>query len=182
MSVSLVLTVIGDDRPGLVRSLSQAVAAHGGSWQQSHMARLAGKFAGILRVEVPADQAAGLEAALDEMPSAGLQITVTAGHEGATSRIVGQTRALILELTGDDRPGIVRDISQALAIRGVNIESLETESDNAPMSGGLLFRATARLQLPESDSAEELRQSLETLGHDLMVDIVLDEDEDSAAG
>ena len=171
MSVSLVMTIIGDDRPGLVGSVSEAVAAHGGSWQESQMARLAGKFAGILRVEVPADQAAALEASLHELSSSGLQVIVAPGHEDTLS----QTRALVLELTGDDRPGIVRAISVALAARSVNIEALETERANAPMSGGLLFRATVRLRLPEGTGPEDLRESLEDLAHDLMVDILLDD-------
>ena len=76
VDVSLVLTVIGDDRPGLVESLSTAVADHGGSWQESHMAHLAGKFAGILRAEVPQEQAASLEAALRQLASAGLHVKI----------------------------------------------------------------------------------------------------------
>jgi glycine cleavage system regulatory protein len=172
------MTVIGDDRPGLVESVSQAVAAHGGSWQESRMARLAGKFAGILRVEVPAEQVDALKAELRELASAGLHIIVEPGYE----EVVGPTRSLRLELIGDDRPGIVRDISHALAERGVNIEELETESTNAPMSGGLLFRATTRVRLPEGASIDDLREALEDLAHDLMVDITLDDAGDPSAG
>ena len=174
MSVSLVMTVIGDDRPGLVESVSQVVAAHGGSWQESRMARLAGKFAGILRAEVPEDKVDGLEAELHELASGGIHIIVEPGYE----EVLSEARSLRLELIGDDRPGIVRDISHALAERGVNIEELETESTNAPMSGGLLFRATARVRLPEGASIDDLRGALEDLAHDLMVDIALDDAED----
>jgi glycine cleavage system regulatory protein len=49
MSLSLVLTVIGDDRPGLVERLSAAIGKHGGNWLQSSMSHLSGKFAGIVR-------------------------------------------------------------------------------------------------------------------------------------
>ena len=171
MHVSLVMTVIGDDRPGLVGSISRAVADHDGNWLESHMTRLAGKFAGILRVEVPADKTAALETRLHELASTGLHVIVEAGRDEA----LDGTQALVLELTGDDRPGIVRDISLALAERQVNIEALETESTDAPMSGGLLFKATARLRLSQGTSVDELRESLEALGHDLMVDIVLDD-------
>lgn len=178
MSVSLVMTVIGDDRPGLVESVSQAVAAHGGSWQESRMARLAGKFAGILRVEVPAGKVDALKAELRELATGGLHIIVESGYE----EVASQTRSLRLELIGDDRPGIVRDISHALAERGVNIEELETESTDAPMSGGLLFKATARVRLPEGGSIDDLREALEDLAHDLMVDIALDDAENPSAG
>jgi len=174
LSVSLVMTVIGDDRPGLVESVSQVVAAHGGSWQESRMARLAGKFAGILRAEVPEDKVGALEAELRELASGGIHIIVEPGYE----EVLSEARSLRLELIGDDRPGIVRDISHALAERGVNIEELETESTNAPMSGGLLFRATTQVRLPEGASIDDLRGALEDLAHDLMVDIALDDAED----
>lgn len=175
MSVSLVLTAIGDDRPGLVESLSQAVADHEGSWQESYMAHLAGKFAGILRVEVPTDRAASLEAALRQLELTGLQVVVEAsGHEAA-----GEARSLLLELVGLDHPGIVRDISRALAARGINVDELSTELTNAPMSGELLFKARIQLRLPAEASVDDLRNTLEALANDLMVDITLDDSEDT---
>ena len=175
MSVSLVLTAIGDDRPGLVESLSQAVADHEGSWQESHMARLAGKFAGILRVEVPTDRAASLEAALRQLEATGLQIVVEASHHGAG----GEARSLHLELIGLDHPGIVRDISHVLTARGINVDELSTELTNAPMSGELLFKAAVQLRLPAEASIDELRDTLEALANDLMVDITLDDTDDA---
>ena len=60
MRRSLVLTVIGDDKPGIVEQLADQVLAAGGNWEESRMARLAGKFAGILRVSVDADRAEAL--------------------------------------------------------------------------------------------------------------------------
>ena len=176
VDVSLVLTVIGDDRPGLVDSLSTAVADHGGSWQESYMAHLAGKFAGILRAEVPQEQAASLEATLRQLTSAGLQVVVESSSQGR----VAESRALRLELVGDDHPGIVRDIARVLAAREINVGELSTEVTDAPMSGGQLFKATLRLQLPGSASVDDLRETLEALANDLMVDITLDEPADSA--
>jgi len=57
VNVSLVLTVIGPDRPGLVESLSQAIAQQEGNWLESRMARMAGQFAGILRVNIEEERA-----------------------------------------------------------------------------------------------------------------------------
>ena len=173
MSVSLVLTVIGDDRPGLVESLSQAVADHGGNWQESYMTRLAGKFAGILLAEVPDDRAPSLKAALEQLGSTGLQIVA----ESSPNEPAVKTRLLHLELVGHDHPGIVRDISRALAHRGVNVVEFSTELTNAPMSGELLFKATSLLQLPADVPIDDLREALEALANDLMVDITLAEPE-----
>ena len=67
MSVFLVITVIGDDQPGLVEQLSTTISGHGGNWLESSMSHLAGKFAGILKVAVPAARAEELKAALGSL-------------------------------------------------------------------------------------------------------------------
>jgi len=172
VNVSLVLTVIGPDRPGIVQQLAQTVAEHDANWLQSRMAHLAGQFAGILRVGVPEHKATALSAALEQLATEGLRVVI---ERTVTGLETGKRQLLRLDLVGSDRPGIVRDISRALADRGVNVEDLTTECDAAPMSGGTLFRATADLQAPHDLSLDELRGILEELASDLMVEITLDE-------
>lgn len=169
MRASLVLTVIGQDRPGIVEHLSQIVAASDGNWEESRMSRLAGKFAGILRVSVDQTRADHLAQALTELEAKGLRVVV----EKSEVEEAGAFSTLALELVGNDHPGIVRDIAHALATRGVNIEELETEVSSAPMSGGELFRARAQLRTPAGVGSSELRAVLEGLADDLMVDISL---------
>lgn len=171
-TVQLVMTVIGRDRPGLAEKLSRQVEEHGGNWLESRMIHLASTFAGVLRVEVPAGQVAALRARLDRLLDEGLQLTLQQIDEAPSP--VARRRAL-LELTGYDRPGIVRAVTSALAARGVNIDELETELAGAPMSGTPTFHARAILQLPPELSLDELSQALEIIGSDLMVDIELDE-------
>lgn len=172
MASSLVLTVIGPDQPGLVEALSRTVAAHGGSWEASRMARLAGQFAGILEVRVPEDRTDGLFKALHGLQSRGLRVVVEESSVGAEA---SPHRVLRLELIGQDRPGIVRDVSSALAAAGVNVVDLSTGCTSAPMSGEMLFHASALLHHPHSRAVDELRDVLEKIAGDLMVDIQLDE-------
>jgi glycine cleavage system regulatory protein len=172
MSVSLVLTLIGPDRPGLVEAISQAVAVHQGNWLDSRMARLSGQFAGILLVSVAERRAEALSAALTSLESRGLQVTVARSD---SDPIGGAARQLRLELLGSDRPGIIRDISEALAERAINVDELRTEVVSAPMSGELLFRASAELRVPLDLDLDDLRKQLEALANELMVDIDLDE-------
>ena len=168
---SLVLTVIGQDRPGLVGELSKLVAEHGGNWIESRMAHLAGQFAGILRVEIETGQADELTSAIKKLADSGLESMV---HSQRGSSADSQSPLMHLSLVGQDRPGIVREISQVLAAQGVNVEELDTQCTNAPNSGQPLFRADAQLRLPESVDPESLRQALEHVASDLMVDIRLD--------
>lgn len=171
MALFLVLTVLGEDRPGLVESLSEAITTHDGNWLESRMARLAGKFAGILRASVPESQVDPLTNALRALESHGLRILL---DWSATDEVPRPDRWLTLDLIGTDHPGIIRAISRALARRGINIDELHTEYTSAPMSGEMLFKATAQLRLPPDVAIAELQNDLEHLAHDLMVDITLE--------
>jgi glycine cleavage system regulatory protein len=174
--IDLVLTLIGADRPGLVEAVAQTVADRGGNWLESRMIHLAGKFAGILRVEVPPGQADALARALEALGATGLRV-VAASSERAAAEIPvppAPGRVMDLELIGLDRPGLVREISQLLARHDVNVEELTTDRTSAPMSGEMLFRAVARLKVPASLDAAHLRASLERLASDLTVEIRLE--------
>jgi glycine cleavage system regulatory protein len=166
MQIPLVMTLIGPDRTGLVESVARAVAGHGGNWLESRMCRLGGEFAGILRVEIPAEHKAALLAALQKIP--GLNVVVQPDSKAAPATPGRQTR---LEIVGHDRPGIVHDITRVLAGAGVNVEEFSSEVGSAPMSGEALFKATARLQLPGRCNLASLKRDLETIAADLLVEV-----------
>ncbi|MCX6927834.1 MAG: glycine cleavage system protein R [Verrucomicrobia bacterium] len=170
MQHSLVMTVIGQDRPGLVDSVAAVVAEHGGNWLESRMSRLGGQFAGILRVAVPGENEPTLVAGLKQLESRGLTVVV---HPDQSKPPAASARQSVLEIVGQDRPGIVREISHALASFGVNVEELHTECASAAMSGETLFKASARLSIPEACNTAEIRQKLEKLAADLIVEISL---------
>lgn len=176
MQRMLVMTVIGSDRPGLVESVAQLVTGHGGNWLESRMARLGGQFAGILRVEVPQEQEGPLLRALESLRAQGL--TVVAQGDQAPP-VTSTARTNVLEVVGQDRPGIVNQISRVLAKHGVNVEDLHTECASAAMSGETLFKARARLSIPPSCDIAELLNELEKIAADLIVEISL---ADVAAG
>ena len=171
MAVSLVVTVLGNDRPGIVERLSDVVLAAGANWEESRMARLAGKFAGILRISVASANADTLSTGLRAITTDGLTIVVERSAETAPETF----RTVRLELVGNDHPGIIRDISKVLAQQQVNIEELETGVSGAPMTGEQLFRATVQLRLPPGVTTDWLRGRLEALAGELMVDVTLDE-------
>src|SRR6516225_5355285 len=112
----LVLTVVGDDRAGLVQSLADIVTAHGGNWETSELAELAGAFAGIVLVSVPDGRVAELRTALEALDGM-MQVTLHAG--GATAREDG--RRLTFSVLGNDHPGIVKDVTAALMRSGLTI-------------------------------------------------------------
>lgn len=170
MQTPVVMTVLGKDRTGLVESLASLVAEYGGNWMESRMCRLGGEFAGILRVHVPSDRLPALTSALEKLNDRGLMVTMRPDEAAAAQ---ASQNLMGLELVGHDRPGIVRQLTAALAARGVNVEELSTECVSAPMSGETLFKAEARLLVPGACDPEKLRADLEKIAADMMVDLRL---------
>ncbi len=166
MQIPLVMTLIGPDRTGLVESVARTVADHGGNWLESRMCRLGGEFAGILRIEIPAEKKAPLIEVLQKI--SGLAVTIQPDATTPTTVSGRQTR---LEIVGNDRPGIVREITSTLARAGVNVEDFSSEVVSAPVSGEMLFKAEARLHLPEGCDLAGLKTELGKTAADLQVDV-----------
>lgn len=173
MLATLVMTVIGADRPGLVQMVAARVADHGGNWLESRMCRLGGQFAGILRVEVAKERRDELVNALRTLEVDGLRVIIHA--EGAVGATVGTHAALAhVEIVGQDRPGILRSVSGVFATHGVNVEELASERVPAPHGGGTLFQARATVSVPPQVKLAAVRADLEKIAADLMVDLKLE--------
>ncbi len=168
---SLVVTLIGPDRPGMVSALSDAATAHGANWTDSLMANFAGQFAGIVQFDVPPAQCAALVAALHSLESPAMQLTVA---QAAGTAAAAPTRRLSLDLVGHDRPGIIQSISSQLASHGVSINTLTTHIASGAMSGEQMFQMNAQLTVPQALDVDTLQTALEGLANELMVDISFD--------
>ena len=164
--MQVILMAVGDDRPGLTRSLADAIVGAGGNWLESHFARLGGKFVGSVLVELPGDRVGHLEGAMAAMDAAGFHVTLTPSAEDP-----GQSgRVLCFELVGRDRPGIIQEVSAALTGLDVNIISLDSNVEPGAMSGELLFRARACVEVPEGASLDSVQEVLERISGEIMVD------------
>jgi glycine cleavage system regulatory protein len=180
MLATLVMTVIGADRPGLVQMVAARVADHGGNWLESRMCRLGGQFAGIVRVEVAQERRDELLNALRSLEVDGLRAIIHAdgtGVEGdrgqARSGAMARGALVTIELVGTDRPGILRSVSGVFAAHGVNVEELASERVDAAMGGGMLFQARATVFVPADVKLATVRADLEKIAADLMVDLKL---------
>ncbi len=172
MSFAIVFTFVGADRPGLVEKLAQTVSMHGGNWLESRMSELAGQFAGIVKVGVSEAQLPILRNALLALSGQDLSVVVVRGS-GAVEH--GHFRRFQLSIVGHDRPGIVREVSSALAARRINVSEMDTTVSSAPMSGDPLFKAVARIQVPPTQDLVELNAQLDAIADSLTVEIDLEE-------
>ena len=169
---SLVVSIVGADRHGIVSLLADRAQRYGANWAASRMTRLASEFAGTVHFEVPRENADALAAALRQLEASGLQVVI-ARSDAAT--VPATLRSVELELVGDDRVGIVSKVTKILSERGVSIESLHTEIIRSGVSGSQIFKIGAHLLVPASLSIEKLRLELGALASEMMVDIALDE-------
>lgn len=162
----LILTLVGDDRAGLVKEVADLIAAHGGNWEQSELAELAGAFAGIVLVSVPDGEVDGLVADLESL--SGL-LTITPHVRSASEHAPAAT--FEFTVLGDDRPGIVRDVTDALARQGLSIDRLTSRTLEAPMAGGTLFEAVVTVSGPEGYEVADAVGELERIAHEIQVDL-----------
>ena len=149
----------------------------GGTWLESRSVRLAGKFAGVVLVRIPDENLIALESALAKLAPSGLRVSV---ERGVVAEALKSARLVRLEIIGKERPGIVRDVTQALTRLGVNIEEFASSLEGEPFTGVEMFRATARLSVPEGLKLDELRKALEQLAAEIMVDLAVDEGQPGA--
>ncbi len=167
MNETLIMTILGPDRPGLVEALSALLEAHGGNWEESRMARLGGQFAGVLAASLPVQSLDGFVQSLDGLRRQGVQITA---HRSGDAPAAPAVEAR-LDLVTHDRPGIVHRVTEALTRHGVNVERLETRVASAPMSGEALFEAKAWLRAPTAAALDAARAELESLAAGLVADL-----------
>jgi len=185
MKKIFIITILANDRPGIVKTISEVLVAHGASWIDSQMSNMDDKFAGLVRISVPADNAAELNKAMQGLHDADnkLHLLIEEAIETAketASEAVSKNKSdhshhdLKLELVGADRPGIIDDITSVLVRSNVNIIKLQSEQREAPMSSETLFWAKLHLGLPNSTDQEKVQQALEELSDKLMVDMVIE--------
>lgn len=173
---NIVLTVIGDDREGLVTEISQVVEDHGGNWLDSQLGRLAGTFAGIVLVDVEAERAEDLEEAVGSLLDADGWTVRTRRADGAAADAPSTEPPLRLHLLGQDRPGMVHEISAALTSQHARYQEFRSWTSAAPEGGGVLFQAEAVVRLAGNTDQADLREALEKIAAELMVDIEIDAD------
>jgi glycine cleavage system regulatory protein len=173
MDKQWILSVLSDDRPGVIKQIAELVTRHGGNWLESRLTQLAGKFAGVVRVNVPEAATTELKQALLALKHHGINVQVEdllqqpQTHETA--------RSATFSALGPDRPGIVLEIAQALTEYHINIADLNTNCSSTPYSGEPLFAADGVLNVPQGTDLEQLSAQLERIADTLGIDISLEE-------
>ena len=167
MNQTFVLTVISDDKPGIVEKIADVINQQGGNWLGSNLSYLAGKFAGIVEFSIQQEQADGLQQQLKALSNRGLTVVIEAVTAADTPVIPSHGFSVV----GNDRPGIIKEISQAFAKQGINVVELNSKCSSAPHTGIPLFEAWGKVAIPAGTNIEAFEASLDTLCDQLAIEL-----------
>ena len=160
----IIISFIGDDRPGIVDNISSIIKRHHGNWQTSSLHHLSGLFAGIIEATVDKSNESALCKELSEIPQLNIQLALAPEHQAPT------TEKIVLELTANDRSGIINSISSVIHQHNGNLIKLVSNQQSAAHSGQIMFTAKAHIHIDEN-AVDNMVESLESIADDLMVDI-----------
>jgi len=169
---NIIITLLSDDKPGVVQTVADIITKKGGNWLESRMSQLAGKFAGILKVSIDKDKVKTLTTALHDLSSSGIQVLI---DEAENESEKSNAKTLAFELMGADRVGIVSEIAHAFSAKGISIDDLETQCSSMPWSGEPLFEASGILIAPDTIDKEDLLDRLDEIEDKLGLDISITE-------
>jgi glycine cleavage system transcriptional repressor len=167
----LILTAIGPDQVGLVQKISEFISRHGCNIEDSKMAVFCGEFAVI--VLISGDGAKLVKVARDYREietetSLAISIKTPSARRAAESFLPYKLTASCM-----DHPGIVYQLSAILSSMGVNIESMETKTYAAPVSGTPIFQLEADLSVPTRTNIGALRERFAEIQKEENIDIDL---------
>jgi glycine cleavage system regulatory protein len=164
--IELVLTIIGRDRAGVVAELADVVRFHEANWKRSELAEISGTFAGVVVVDVDDEQADELLANLLILRQQGLHITAEQIEAPVEAPDAQQVR---LRFTGDDRPGILHEISTTISGFGISISRMGSALDT---SGDVdQFEITTHLVVPADVDLDAVLDAVTTLAGNLGIDL-----------
>ena len=174
--IELVLTIIGRDRAGVVAELADVVRFHDANWKRSELAEISGTFAGVVIVDVDDDRVDELLTNLLILRQQGLHITAEQIEEIVDAPDAQDMR---LRFTGEDRPGILHEISTTLSGFDISISRLVTEQEPSA-DGGHHFEITAQLVVPLSVDLDAVIEALEHVTDNLGIALHVEDLSDNA--
>jgi len=172
MLSDLILTVVSDDKPGIVEALANTVKTHHGNWLESRLTQLAGKFAGVIRVQVDEAQRQALTEALRGLRDKGINIIIEVSS--GSQALAEDLREASFHAVGPDRPGIVRELSHIFSEAKINVTEMNTRYSSMPYSGEPLFEAEGRVHIPGNVQLHDIQEKLEKVAHELAIDISIE--------
>lgn len=160
----VIISFISPDRPGLVDTISNTVKQFKGNWQSSSLHHMSGYFSGVIEIAIDSSNSDSLIAAIHNIDGLESNIKVADNIQNKVQPSV------VLELTANDRSGIVQEISSVIHQQGGNLLKVVSKTENAAHSGQTLFKAKVTVAVNDTET-DNLIEAIEGLADDLIVDV-----------
>ena len=172
MNKSLVISALGNDKPGIVNELSKTILAQDGNIAESRMTVLGGEFAMMLLVTGTQES---IDNILSKLEETGEKLNLTLIAKDTQTQAHEQKRLPYqLKVVSMDHPGIVHNISDFLNNRDLNIEEVETQTYPAAHTGTPMFSLDMTISIPADSSVRNLRDEFINFCDDLNLDASLE--------
>ncbi|MBK8973576.1 MAG: glycine cleavage system protein R [Hahellaceae bacterium] len=167
----LVVSALGEDRPGIVNELAKCCADYQCNIVDSRMTLLGGEFAIVMMLSGPWDAIAKLESAL---PQVARKLDLLMHIKQTSQRGVARTITYSVNVVSMDHPGIVHEIANFFSLRRINIEDLQTSTYCAPHTGTQMFNLTMTINLPTDTHLATLREDFMIFCDDRNLDAMIE--------
>jgi len=159
-----VLNVMSDDHPGIVAAVCSAVQALEGNIDSCSQTVLRGYFTLIMIVSFPRPvdpEALSRKVSKQDGGSSAFQVMVRPLESCTPEDRTSESERFVITAFGTDRPGIVRQFSQYLAGKDINIVDLYGDLS------GTEFVLISQVEIPKHWDLAMLRADLEEMGREL---------------
>ena len=126
----------------------------------------------LLYVSIPQNRLPDLTEGVRVLQDEGFQVSTKSTEMSSSAAYAGWVPYEV-KVTGADHEGIIYNVTHHLAERGINIETMDTNLTQAPMSGTPLFTMSAIVVVPPDLTSSEIRRNLERVGDELNVNVEL---------
>jgi glycine cleavage system regulatory protein len=167
MKSMFIMSVMGPDNPGTMKSVAEVTREIGGEWLRSKVMRLDGQLTALMKVAVDAEKTDLLQSELRRQ-FADLQIS----YSPVTDPREGATKSITLVVDCQDRPGLTKELSRVLANLDLVVENMECNRVHISSIGQAAFTARVSLSVPENMEGETVADEIEALAEDMRVTVV----------
>ena len=165
MPEQFLVTLTGPYQPGVMNRLAALTHQYQGKWLSNKMANLEGRFAAIIKIELPSINTADLKKALADLPD------IDATFHPKTSRDSAPRHPVELKIDARDQPGLVNEITKVISAQDICIDRMSSHRISVPETGSTVFTAELSLTLPAHLGVDAVVADLEALYPHLIVRI-----------
>ena len=175
MKKFMILNLVGKDQPGIVDEVSKILVGHEANIEDSRMAVLGGCFSIMALFSCNEKSVGDIGRDLENLKNKGFNISLHDAHD-PSMQPEKKVTLLTIEVQAMDHPGIVQEVVHLLHQFNLNIQSLDTQTTNAPHSGDPLFHLSLKAEVQDEAIVAEVKAEVEKSAKKMDLDLRIIDD------